>query len=280
MSYKPGTTYRVTDTDCQTAFEQCKGCSFISSNERYKDCANRVYLDIEEDDDLVNAFAAQISDQARPYLQKAFSDVNWNAYDHLLIITGGMLRWITVMAAICEYMDRTRKIGEAKKMLIWAADRLTRSCAGTDFVERFADQFGLQCDGRREEVCRIYAIAMLVGIFGHELGHMCLGHCGQTAQHEQNSVSRNNERTADMFASSIAQSLANGFAGAVGAVFVDISFLWMDGKRNKLYGGKQSEFATHPMSRERVEMFIDSFNTVLETSPISAKMLRKLMKDA
>lgn len=280
MSYKPGTTYRVTATDCQTAFEQCKSCSFVSSNERYKDCADRVYLDIEGDDDLVNAFAAQISDQARPYLQKAFSDVNWNAYDHLLIITGGMLRWITVMAAICEYMDRTRKIGEAKKMLIWAADRLTRSCAGTDFVERFADQFGLQCDGRREEVCRIYAIAMLVGIFGHELGHMCLGHCGQTAQHEQNSVSRNNERTADMFASSIAQSLANGFAGAVGAVFVDISFLWMDGKRNKLYGGKQSEFATHPMSRERVEMFIDSFNTVLETSPISAKMLRKLMKDA
>ena len=280
MPYKPGTTYYVTEADCRTAFDQCKGCNYVSSNERYKDCADRVYLDIEWDDDHVNAGAARIDDQVRPYLQKEMPEVNWNAYDHIMLVYAGMLRWVTVMAAICEYMDRTKKIGEAKKMLIWAAERLTRGCATGDFVARFADEFGLQCDGRREEVCRIYAIAMLVGIFGHELGHMCLGHCGNYSQHEQNSLSRNNERSADMFASSIAQSLANGFAGAVGAVFVDISFLWMDGKRNKLYGGKQSEFATHPMSRERVEMFIDSFNTVLETSPISAKMLRKLMKDA
>lgn len=278
MPYKPGTSYYVTDKDVETAFAQCKACVFVTENGRYKEVLDGTYLNVS-DDDTVNAYCATLSDTFRNYLKQNYHVVDWDEYTHILTVTTGMLRWITVIAHVCEYIDRTRKMGEARKMLAFAAERLTQFDAGSDFAQRFIDEFAIQCDGRREEVVRMYGVAILVALIGHEMGHACLGHLYQ----EQNSLSRNNERCADMFASSVAQSIGNGYAGAVGAVVLDISFIWMQGKNSKYLTDKvkkkvRSTFMSHPVSIDRVKLFLDSFNTVLETSPITGKMLLKLAK--
>ena len=277
MPYQSGTSYYVTDKDCETAFAQCKSCEFIADNRNYRSIVEGTYLTIR-DTDAINAYCATITDPVRNYLQQHYPVADWNKYTHLLTIYTGMLRWVNMVAHVCEYIDRTRKIGEAKKMLAWAADRLTSFEAGSDFVQRFLDEFHIQCDGHREEVVRMYAIAILVGLIGHELGHACLGHYGQD---DQNSISRNNERCADMFASSVAQSIGNGYAGAIGAVVLDVSFAWLSGKHSAYVtngSAKQNKFLSHPVSVDRVKGFIDSFNTMLVTSPVTAKMLTKLMK--
>lgn len=279
MPNKSGTSYYVTDKDCETAFAQCKSCEFIANNSTYRAVVEGTYLTIRDTDDI-NASHGRITDMVRNYLNQSYPVVDWNDYTHILSINTGMLRWVNVVAHVCEYIDRTRKIGEAKKMLAWAADRLTMFEAGSDFVQRFIDEFTIQCDGHREEVVRMYAIAILVGLIGHELGHACLGHMGTPAQ---KSLSRNNERCADMFASSVAQSIGNGYAGAIGAVVLDVSFVWLTGKHSaymtkSVKNDNKNKFLTHPVSPDRVKAFIESFNTVLVTSPITAKMLMKLMK--
>lgn len=276
MPNKSGTSYFVTDKDCETAFAQCKACEFIADNKQYKAVVDATFLRVS-DDDNVNAYCAHLSDAVREYLLQEYPGPDWDSYCHILNVTSGMCRWITMVAHVCEYIDRTRKMGEARKMLIWAADRLTNFEAGSDFVQRFLDEFSIHCDGRREEVVRMYAIAILVGLMGHELGHACLGHMGTP---EQKSLSRNNERCADLFASSVAQSIGNGYAGAIGAVVLDVSFVWMQGKYSPYVDDstrkKPNLFKMHPVSTERVRSFIDSFNTMLVTSPITAKMLLKL----
>lgn len=277
MPNKSGTSYYVTDEDCETAFSQCKSCKFITENRTYKSIVESTYLSIRDTDDI-NAACATLTDSVRNYLNQTYPVVDWNEYTHILYIYTGMLRWVNMLAHVCEYIDRTRKMGEAKKMLAWATDRLTMCEAGSDFVQRFLDEFAIQCDGRREEVVRMYAIAILVGLIGHELGHACLGHVHQSTQ---NSISRNNERCADMFASSVAQSIGNGYAGAIGAVVLDVSFVWMTGKHcgyTNVTKNSGNKFMSHPVETDRVKAFIESFNTVLETAPITAKMLMKLMK--
>lgn len=277
MPNKSGTSYYVTDKDCETAFAQCKSCEFIADNAKYKSVLEGTYL-VVKDTDEINAYCAHLTDMVRNYLNQSYPVVDWNNYTHMLTITVGMLRWVNVLANVCEYMDRTHKIKKAKKMLSWAVDRLTAFEAGSDFVQRFLDEFSIQCNGHSEEVVRLYAIAIIVGIIGHEMGHACLGHFGTP---EQKSISRNNERCADMFASSVAQSIGNGYAGAIGAVVFDVSAVWLAGKHSAYAtngSAKKNKFMSHPVSVERVKLFIESFNTVLVTSPITAKMLMKLMK--
>lgn len=279
MPNKYGKAYNVTASDVRNAFDQIGATTFIKGNRNYKEVYDGTYLAVD-DDDLVNAFCATLNDEFRKHLAKYIPGVNWGKYGHVLIINEGILRWISVVATVCEYIDRTRKLGEAKRMLSWAANRLTRYRAGSDFVNRFADEFSVECDGRREEVTRIYAMAILVALIGHELGHASLNHddC------DMNSISRNDERQADLFASSIAQSLGNGYAGAVGGAILMLSFKWMGGRFSRYVSKEElkdpSKYRTHPVDIDRVRAFIESFNTVLDLAPINTKMLLKLARSA
>lgn len=280
MPNKYGKAYTVDASDVRNAFAQIGATEFVKGNPSYREVYDGVYLHVEAGDDLVNAFCCTLNDTFRKYLAEEAPGVNWGRYGHLLLVTAGMLRWVSVVAAVCEYVDRTRKLGEAKRMLSWAAARLTRHSAGSDFVKRFADEFSLECDGRREEVARMYAMSILVALLGHELGHASLHHdsCGM------NSISRNDERQADLFASSVAQSMGNGYAGAVGGAVLMLSFLWMGGRYSRYVSREDlrnpDKYSTHPVDIERIRSFIESFNTVLDLAPINTKMLMKLARKA
>ena len=280
MPYQSGSSFYLTDEDCETAFSQCKSCRFVTENNHYKEVVDGCFLRVA-DTDVINAYCATISDPVRSYLRRNMPSENWNKYGHLLTITTGMMRWLTVVGHVCEYMERTHKIGEAKKMLEWASKRLTSFEAGSDFVQRFLDEFKIKCDGRRDEVVRIYSIACVASVLAHELGHASLGHM-HYHHTTPTSIVRNDEREADLFASSVMHSIGNGYVGAIAAVAVEVSFAWMTGS-SSLYVPKKdlkkpNHYATHPVSFERVRNFIESFNAVLTTSPITDKMLIKLME--
>lgn len=280
MSYKSGTSFYLIDEDCETAFTQCVSCRFVAENDRYKEVADSCFLRVADNDE-VNAYCATISDPVRAYLRRNMPEVNWNKYTNILTMTSGMCRWLTVVGHVCEYMERTHKMGEAKKMLEWASKRLTCFEAGSDFVQRFLDEFKIKCDGRRDEIVRIYSIACAAAVLAHELGHASLGH-----QHYQHTtpitIVRNDEREADMFSSSVLHSIGNGYVGAIAAVAVEVSFAWMLGSNSHYVPKKDLKkpnlYASHPVTFERVRNFIESFNTVLKTSPITDKMLLKLME--
>ena len=282
MPYKPGTSYIVTEEDCENAFEQCRACPFVSKNPTYKEVSEGIFLTVAEGDE-VNAYMLALNDKWRKTLRKTYPEpVDWGEYTHLIEVSTGMLRWVTVLAHVCEYIDRTKNLREAKAMLKMATERLTSYEAGSDFVQRFLDEFKVTRDGRRDEVVRMYALATLIAIIGHEMGHACLGHCGGINRNSQNSITRNDERCADMFSSSVTQSIGNGFAGAVASAIMFVGYLWLFGKHN--YATTEQEvkkprmFETHPVTLERFNGMIDSFNTMLATSPITAKMLKSLAK--
>ena len=276
MSHQSGETYCLTKQDCEDAYGQCLSSRHITSNEEYSRKTSRTKMLFEEDADWLNAYAFRIPAETKDAMSKEYPGVDWRKYDHCVAISAGMLRYLDVLSAVCEFLDRTGNISKAKKMLKWMADRITVTQVGSDYVYRFEVDFDMEDDGRRSEVQRMYGMGMLVAIFGHELGHVCLGHC---LGRENNSVSRNNERAADGFASSIIHANAGGGIPAVAACMFHIGLMWAFGKHNgTISHSKENGFGTHPVTQDRVLEYIDSFNSVLETSRITAEMLKKLTR--
>ena len=95
---------------------------------------------------------------------------------------------------------------------------------------------------------RMISAGMLMGVLAHEVGHQALGH---TLGKSQNlSISRNQEREADSFASSIIAASDFGEHILVG------SLVWWYALA--LHESKTGESTTHPLSVERYNNYIKS----------------------
>jgi len=94
------------------------------------------------------------------------------------------------------------------------------------------------------------AAGMVIGVLGHEVGHHVLGHLDRTGGMAKNDeITRNQEREADSFESSVISSSPFGeyvFAG---------SLLWHYALANKQEENGAVE-GTHPLSLERLENLI------------------------
>ena len=277
MPDKYGATYNLDAFDARNMFDQIGATEFMKTNPAYMETYKGLYFYVSPSD-TVNAYAMQLNDEVREILANDIPGVNWGKYTGLICIHTGILRWLTVVANVCEYIDRTHKLGEAKRMLKWASDRLTRFSAGSDFVKRFVDEFGVECNGQNEEIVRMYGMGLLVALYGHEIGHRCLHHNSMGLH----SRSRNNECQADLFASSVIQSMGMGYAGAIGAVMLMLSLLWMGGRFSSYMTKEElknpDKYSTHPESIDRVCKFIESFNTILDRAPINTKQLMKFAR--
>ena len=86
------------------------------------------------------------------------------------------------------------------------------------------------------------------------------------------SISRNDERQADTFASSVIQSSCTGTVGAIGAIVSQIGFMWV----HRIPDAKL-RFSSHPMNIERLSQYIEDFNAILTVSHIKKKQLLGLV---
>ena len=105
-------------------------------------------------------------------------------------------------------------------------------------------------------LARSLSASMEAAVIAHEAGHIALSHTLGTRLNFD--VSRNQEREADSFASSVLSTSPFREYLFLGQVFVTLLFSWMD------HVGRHKDPTTHPLGRERF------FNVMTSNSAAAA----------
>lgn len=138
----------------------------------------------------------------------------------------------------------------------------------------FAEQYNLHFvmyDQVLLRKARSFASGLLIGILAHEFGHLVLGHCsGKTANLE---VSRNQEREADSFASSVISSSPFADYMVFGAILWEMLWVWLEKKTGTIA-------TTHPLASERLADLIRANPTTAAELGLSVPAGTSLLSDA
>ena len=216
----------------------------VQRNEFYQMRAAETTLIVGEDEE-VNAFATDGAlelddDSLEPpfivYLAGAANATRLASYAMALETGGGEGHGASLLPVI-------RALGES------VVDNDGELGAGQ--LERIARETGLNDaiqDPHVQRRANSFAAAMNLGVIAHELGHLALGHTlGEDLSYE---VSRNQEREADSFASSVVTTSPFGDYLVAGSIVWWTILVWVGNAAN------QTEVTTHPMSAERLQNFI------------------------
>jgi len=114
---------------------------------------------------------------------------------------------------------------------------------------------------------RSYSMAMTMSTIAHEIGHIALGHTlGKTLNYD---ISRNEERAADGFASSVLSSSPFSDYLVTGQFMSWVLMAWVD------YTAASGEATTHPLARERLESVLRDNSAAARDVGLSKKTLGK-----
>lgn len=216
----------------------------VQGNAQYQARAGQTTLHFQPESDEVNAFA---TDQplGSPELKPP-----------LIVILGGMAN-ATRLAALALGVCKQQVGPEAQATLVKTIQGLGRHIVqnnGAFSLESSQEVFAelplknqLQ-DPEAARKARSFAAAMNMAVIAHELGHIALGHT--LGVHQNLEISRNQEREADSFASSVAS--ASPFSDYIieGGIFWWVILTWVEAA----LGSNQE--TTHPYSRERLLDYI------------------------
>lgn len=274
MSNWNGTAYHLSEQDIASAFNAICNSDLVQVR---RDHLARLAMEtrVELRDSLsVNAFAArmceeEIKEQIPADPEKA---KNFIPQKYRVVVFQGMLDWISALAVVIAILDRTGSTRKARVMLKWMRKSAIMGCVGTDFLLRLWDKFHLDEDSVQEEVSRMYAKTILMSVVAHECGHVCLGHAPYEGQDMNLSISRNDERQADSWASAVLQSCCLGAQGAVASVMNIIGLMWAHE-----ISEKELRFSSHPMHMERLDGVLQTFDALFTVSHISKKQLLELV---
>lgn len=273
MPNKPAKAYHLTGYDVDDALSACIRTKHVIENPAYAGPADAIFPFTIGSDFMLNAFSCVIDDRERESLKQNNPSVDWDRYKFGIVVFDGILIWMSLLGYVTDCLVRTEDIGRARKMLRWMGENLTDDGdVPSDMAERFMKKFWTDCGGDTVERTRTYSMSILYSLMGHEMGHICLGHVMSMTYCDTNSLSRNDERAADLFAASIAQSMNSGYIGAICTTILDISFTWA--KKN----ARIVRYGSHPDPTERVRNFTESFAAVLDSSRIDSKALLKLCR--
>jgi hypothetical protein len=222
---------------------------FVQNNPLYRGRLGNVSFEYIADDATVNAFATD----------GAVKTADGRTVEPPLVVYyGGLATAIRLAAAALSaeveaWRSRQTSFGGSK--LAAALKLLAQAVqAGGGKLELDASQAvfsqcilpGLSVAPERfVSAARSYSASMDMFTIAHEMGHLSLGHTlGVSLNYD---VSRNQEREADSFASSVLSSSPFREHLFLGQVFVTVLFSWLD------FVGHATHGTTHPLSRERFE---------------------------
>lgn len=235
-----------TEAEMSQLFEYVRNSSHVKENALYSGLMGQVQFVFKGDDDTVNAFATVVkakedSDEAIP----------------VICVFGGAARFsriasLAVAAELCGDKGAATRFVSALK---------PSDCAklGEDDMLRLVRDSGLGgalADGKVVAQAKSVAAGLMLGILAHESGHQALGHVLKTGSNVNLEISRNQEREADSFASSVIASSPFGEYILAGTLF------WHYALAIQAESGVAT---THPLSKERFENFVRANSDLAES---------------
>ena len=216
--------------------------------------------------------ASFVYDSANPLIN-AYATHGQSGQDPEIHVFGGALAFARLCGALrvlCEN-DARQKLNAlwpvVGRAVIEAGGNLTPAGAGALLSAQGGDRFWSDEALVRKAVA--HAAGMIGGIIAHELGHLALGHTlGRAANLE---VSRNQEREADSFASSVISTSVFSDPLVEGMILWELAWVW-----SQQSGGREVA-TTHPLSRERLLDFIRANETVARGLGVTLESVQDLL---
>jgi hypothetical protein len=219
---------------------------FIQSNTLYSSRIASVSFTFLQEDTTVNAYATDFPVDLPD---------GGKLEPPAIIFLGGLASALRLMAAAVAVsmgsgegvtgtkesaLGRTfRAMGSS---LVQSGGKFDLEILGTIFEQAVAPEI-VEGKDRFVSLARSLSASMEAAVIAHEAGHLALSHTLGTRLNFD--VSRNQEREADSFASSVLSTSPFREYLFLGQVFVTLLFSWMD------HVGRHKDPTTHPLGRER-----------------------------
>jgi len=216
--------------------EYIRNAPNVKNNPLYAGIMGNVQFVFQDDNDVVNAYAG-LQDAANG--QKI----------PVIIYLAGAARFGRV-AALAVAAELSGDKGAGKRFVAAVRPRDFTGFSNA-VAARIVREAGLVPALATESVvtkAKSVSAGLMLGILAHEAGHQALGHVLDQSQTVNLEISRNQEREADSFASSVIASSPFGEYILVGTLFWHYALAQQE--------NDQTVATTHPLSKERFENFV------------------------
>ena len=229
--------FQPSEAELAQLFEYVRSAANVKENLQYASIMKDVRFFYLADNDTMNAYAS---------LKQLNKDKD--EWHRVIVLLGGAVRFSKVASlAVAAHLSGDKQ----------APVRLVRVLNGADLgkfdldtVVRLVNAADLAAALANETVqakAKSVSAGMILGILAHEAGHHALGHTLNTSEKVNLDISRNQEREADSFASSVIASSPFGEYILAGTLFWHFALASQQG---------DAVATTHPLSKERFENFV------------------------
>lgn len=245
------------------AINVIQASSYLARNRSYLEKMSKVRF-IYTPEPIANSFASSMG--AGSYSVYTFAGLS------ILLCT---------CAAVFSVYTKTHNAHRSKRALKWLFNNVFTEIEAygeeweavdpkkiDEFYKRFPEYLVRENYPRYMELSR----KMIAFVLCHEIGHIMLSHCDRTSS-MGNNISRNNERSADLFACSVLQGTGFGSSFAEGGVFLILVFYFMADKK-----ARNIQDGTHPGYIERIMNIVQSFRQELMYANITELDIKRLMR--
>lgn len=217
-------------------FEFTRNSSHVRENMLYAQILDATQFVYAPEDDKLNAYATMVPGGAGEGMRP------------IVLFKGGAARFGRVAAlAVAAMRGGDREAGARFLALIRQYGLQT---IDLDWALCMVNEGGVApvlLDDRALATAKSVSAGLFLGILAHEAGHLALGHLHGRGATENNDISRNQEREADSFASSIIA------ASPFGEYILSGMLLFLYASAQLEEGARAT---THPLSKERFDNFV------------------------
>ena len=229
--------FQPSEAELSQLFEYVRSAANVKENLQYAGIMKDVRFFYLADNDTVNAYAA---------LKKLNKDKD--ELHRVIVLLGGAVRFCKVASlAVAAHLSGDK---QAPVRLVRTLEPADCDKLDLDAVVRLVNAANLGAALANETVqakAKSVSAGMILGILAHEAGHHALGHTLNTSEKVNLDISRNQEREADSFASSVIASSPFGEYILAGTLFWHFALASQQG---------DAVATTHPLSKERFENFV------------------------
>ena len=229
--------FQPSEAELAQLFEYVRSAANVKENLQYANIMKDVRFFYLADNDTMNAYAS---------LKQLNKDKD-ELY-RVIVLLGGAVRFSKVASlAVAAHLSGDKQ----------APMRLVQALNGSDFgkfdlntvvrLVNAAELGGALANETVQAKAKSVTAGMILGILAHEAGHHALGHTLNTSEKVNLDISRNQEREADSFASSVIASSPFGEYILAGTLFWHFALASQQG---------DAVATTHPLSKERFENFV------------------------